>query len=251
MNALVRAVVDSRLYRAYDRVTRRFDPRSIEFDVNEYSKRHLHATFIQVGANDGKTWDPFYYFIRRDGWRGIVIEPQRAVFEHKLKATYRDVRDITLMNVAVDTAAGSRVLYRYAFSSSRWATGLASFDKERLITNFNSVYIRENFEREGVSVVDDPEAYLVAEVVSCVTFDTVLAILGKDSIDFVVTDVEGHDIAILDTFPLDRVRPANIVFELPIERDTTLDGFMTKLRDHDYQVKEWGRDAIAMRPLPN
>lgn len=251
MNALVRAVVDSRLYRAYDRVTRRFDPRSIEFDVNEYSKRHLHATFIQVGANDGKTWDPFYYFIRRDGWRGVVIEPQRTVFEHKLKATYSDARDITLMNVAVDTAAGSRALYRYAFSSSRWATGLASFDKERLITNFNSDYIRENFEREGVSVVDDPEAYLVADVVSCVTFDTVLATLGKDSIDFVVTDVEGHDIAILDTFPLDRVRPANIVFELPIERDTALDGFMTKLRDHGYRVKEWGRDAIAMRPLPN
>ena len=251
MNAFVRALVDSRLYRAYDRAVRRFDPKSIEYEVNEYSKRHRHATFIQVGANDGKTWDPFYYFIRRDGWRGIVIEPQRAVFEHKLQATYGSVRGITLMNVAVDIAAGSRPLYRYAFSSSRWPTGLASFDKERLITNFKSDYIRDNIEREGVTVVDDPEAYLVADVVSCVTFGSILATLSNDSIDFVLTDVEGHDIAILDTFPLDRVRPANIVFELPIERDQSLDDFMTKLRDHGYRIKESGRDAIAMRRLSN
>lgn len=251
MNALVRALVDSRLYHAYDRAVRRFDPRSIEFEVNEYSKRHRHATFIQVGANDGKTWDPFYYFIRRDGWRGVVIEPQRAVFEHKLQATYGKARGITLMNVAVDTAAGSRPLYRYAFSSSRWATGMASFDKQRLITNFNSNYIRENIEREGVSVVDDPDAYLVADEVSCVTFDSIVAALPKDSIDFVVTDVEGHDIAILDTFPLDRIRPMNIVFELPVERGHWLDAFMTKLRDHEYRIKESEHDAIAMRRLPN
>lgn len=128
---------------------------------------------------------------------------------------------------------------------------MASFDKQRLITNFKSDYIRENIEREGVSVVNDPEAYLVADVVSCVTFDSIVATLPKDSIDFVVTDVEGHDIAILDSFPLDRIRPANIVFELPIQRDQSLDDFMTKLRDHGYRIKESGHDVIAMRRLPD
>lgn len=34
MNAFVRALVDSRLYRAYDRAVRRFDPKSIEYEVN-------------------------------------------------------------------------------------------------------------------------------------------------------------------------------------------------------------------------
>jgi len=246
MNRFVKALTNSAAYRAYDRAVRRFDPLSIEFHVNEYSRAHQRATFIQVGANDGITWDPFYYFIRRDRWQGIVIEPQQSVFDTKLKATYGNVRGITLMNVAVDTTDGSRTLYRYSFSSSRWATGLASFDRERLVTNFNSAYIRDNMEREGVSVSHDPDSYLVAEVVPCVTFDTIVSLLFQDTIDFLITDVEGHDIAILDSFPLERVRPANIVFELPVRRDASLDRFQTKLREHGYLIKESGQNAIAM-----
>jgi len=238
-------MLDSSVYRAYDRATRRFSPESIEHDVNVYSKSHRRSTFIQVGANDGVTWDPFYYFIRRDGWRGIMIEPQRDVFD-KLRATYDGARGITLMNVAVDTIAGSRPLYRYAFSASRWATGLATFDRDRLITNFDSDYIRENIAREGVTVAADPESYLVADVVACITFDRAVDALGSATIDFVITDVEGHDVAILDTFPLHRTRPANIVFELPIERDAQLESFASKLRAHGYRIKESGRNAIAM-----
>lgn len=246
MSRLDRVLNESGVYRAYDRATRRFDPKSIEYDINDYSKRHRHSTFIQVGANDGVTWDPFYYFIRRDGWRGVVIEPQRDVFERKLKSTYKNADGITLMNVAVDTVAGSRPLYRYAFSSSRWATGMASFDRDRLITNFDSDYIRDNIARERSSVTDDPDSYLIADVVSCITFDTIIDSLSSPSIDFVITDVEGHDVAILDTFPLHRVRPANIVFELPIHRDAPLDRFAAKLREHGYRMKVAGRDAIAM-----
>jgi len=243
----LKALRNSAPYRAYDRAVRRFDPMSVEFEVNEYSKAHRRATFIQVGANDGVTWDPFYYFIRRDGWKGFVIEPQQAVFETKLKATYGNVRGITLLNVAVDIADEPRTLYRYSFSASRWATGLASFDRDRLIANFNSPWIRENIEREGVRVADDPDSYLVADVVPCVTFDTIVKLLPQDRIDFVMTDVEGHDIAILDSFPLERVRPGNIVFELPVHRDATLDQFLTKLRAYGYHIKESGRNAIAMR----
>lgn len=247
LTALARTLTRSTLYRAYDRAIRRFDRQSLEFEINEYSKANRHATFIQVGANDGITWDPFYYFIQRDGWRGIVIEPQQAVFEQKLKATYGKTADITLMNVAVDTVDGSRLLYRYSFSSSRWATGLASFDKQRLIANFNSDYIRKNIEREGLSVANDPDSYLVADLVPCVTFNSVLATLAQATIDFIITDVEGHDVVILDSFPLDRVRPSNIIFELPIQRGARLDRFTSKLRDYGYRIKESGSNAIAMR----
>jgi FkbM family methyltransferase len=243
---LAQAVGRTRLYHLYNRAFGRFDYRTIDFFIHEYSRTRRDVFFIQVGANDGITWDPFYYFIRRDRWKGIVIEPQREVFEQKLKATYQNVPGIRLMNVAVDAVDGFRPLYKYSFTSSRWATGAASFDKRMLIDGFKSDYIQDNIKREHLTVSNDPDEYLTSELVECVTFDTILDILKRDTIDFLCTDVEGCDAQILDTFPLNRIRPAHIVFELS-RRDATFYGFLTKLAAHRYDVFMSKGDAIALR----
>ena len=241
------AVLRSSLYKAYDRAFRKFNPASIDFFINEYSKSHPNVFFIQVGANDGITWDPFHYFIRRDHWKGLVIEPQHALFEQRLRQTYADVPGITLLNTAVDVADGSRPLYRFGFSSSRWATGLASFDKQMLIANFNSDYVQENIKKENLSVSSDPAEYLTVDVVPCTSFETIIRSLGRETIDFVMTDVEGHDVAILNSFPFHRIQPANVVFELPLRLDDSFIRLVNTLKAYDYDIFVARRDAIAMR----
>lgn len=236
----------TKLYRAYHRALGKFDYQSIEFFIHEYSRRHANVYFIQVGANDGITWDPFHFFVERDGWKGIVIEPQRRVFEDRLRATYEGRPGIRLLNVAVDAVDGARPLYMYSFSASRWATGLASFDKSALVANFDSAYIRDHIRNENLSVSENPDEYITSEVVQCVSFNTLLAMVDR-SVDFLITDVEGHDIQILETFPLDRVRPPNIIFEQPARLDSRFTDFVSKLKFYSYDVFLTGNDAIAVR----
>src|SRR6185312_16840621 len=98
---LADAVGKTRLYHLYNRRFGKYARHSIDSFIHEYSRVKRHCSFIQVGGNDGITWDPFHYFIVRDNWRGVIIEPQRDVFERKLSRTYRGVRDVQLLNAAV------------------------------------------------------------------------------------------------------------------------------------------------------
>jgi FkbM family methyltransferase len=240
------ALADTRIYHSYTRRFKRFDYCSVDAFIHAYSKKQKGIFFIQVGGNDGKTWDPYRYFIQRDGWRGIVIEPQKDVFENRLKVNYARNSNVRLMNVAVDAKDGSRPLYKYAFSTSRWATGLASFDRDRLIKTFSADWVQEHIREESITVSSNPDEYLTSELVPCVSFETILAEAGRESIDFVLTDVEGFDVYILNTFPLDRVRPKHIVFELTETRDQAFLDFINKLRAHDYEILLTKTDAIAV-----
>jgi FkbM family methyltransferase len=244
---LADAIGKTRLYHAYNRAFGKFDYRSIDFFIHAYSRAHRDVHFIQVGGNDGITWDPLHYFVRRDHWRGVVIEPQREVFEQRLKVTYQHIPRVQLMNVAVDLTDGVRPLFKYSFTTSRYATGAASLDKDMLIAAFKSDFIQTNVRRENLTLGDNAEDYITSEPVTCVSFDTLLRTLNWQTVDFLCTDAEGHDIRILDAFPLDRLRPANILFELPRRFDAQFAAFLAKLRTHDYDVHLSKGDCIALR----
>lgn len=244
---LAQAIAPTRLYQLYNRRFGVFEGRTISHFINEYSRVRDNVFFVQVGGNDGRTLDPYHFFVRRDRWKGVVIEPQRQVFDEKLCVTYAAMPEIKLLNVAIDVADGIRSLYKFSFSSARWATGLASFDRGRLIANFNSDFVQRNIEREGLTVPDNPNEYITTEPVTCIAFETLLGRLERKDVDFLITDVEGLDIQILETFPLERVRPANIVFELPVQMDASFGAFLEKLSAYEYDVFIERRDAIAMR----
>jgi hypothetical protein len=241
---LAQSAIGRRSYHLFNRMFGDFQPGSIPWFIHEYSRRRRSARFIQVGANDGITWDPFHFFIRRDRWIGVVLEPQRNVFETKLKATYEGVPGIELLNVAVDSVDGVRELYRYSCSESRWATGLASFDRDRLVANFYSPYIQDHLKDEGLLVSGNAADYITSEAVQCISFSTLLDRLRSDTIDFLLT---GLDVQILETFPLERVRPANIVFELPEPFNESLCRFETKLHAYGYNVLLEEKDGMAIR----
>lgn len=47
--------------------------------------------FVHIGANDGKTGDPIWKYVKRDKWRGVFVEPISSMFE-KLKKNYEGDR---------------------------------------------------------------------------------------------------------------------------------------------------------------
>ena len=52
--------------------------------LDKYSKKNAPLTFLQIGANDGFIYDPIQKFIKRDNWKGIMLEPQPIVFKQYL-----------------------------------------------------------------------------------------------------------------------------------------------------------------------
>ena len=36
-------------------------------------------TFVQIGSNDGRKNDPLNHYIRKNGWKGILVEPDLAL----------------------------------------------------------------------------------------------------------------------------------------------------------------------------
>ncbi len=95
--------------------------------IRIYCRARTDFRFIQIRANDGFSGDPIYRFIQEFDWTGILVKPQKEVFEAKLQILYDKNPKIHLENIAVAEENGHMTLYKVAFSNSRWTTGLTSF----------------------------------------------------------------------------------------------------------------------------
>src|SRR4051812_40969419 len=68
-------------------------------------------TFVQIGSNDGKKNDPLFYYVKRNRWKGILVEPDPANFK-KLLNNYMDTEGLIFENVGIGPAAGDLLFYR-------------------------------------------------------------------------------------------------------------------------------------------
>jgi FkbM family methyltransferase len=177
--------------------------RRIEFD--DVACRRMfefgsELTFIQVGAFDGITKDPLRKYINQCGWRGVLIEPQSGA-ANKLRELYRANDRIVILQAALDWECGKRALFTVKSPRApAWAGALASFQRETIVKHSD--------------LVPGLEAMIVEEAVDCITFDEVLEALQHKQIDVLQIDTEGADAHILSLFPLDRILPAIIHWEI-------------------------------------
>ena len=105
--------------------------------------------FLQAGGHDGITFDPLRNFAKRFGWKGVVLEPQPAIFA-KLVENYRDCPGVRCLNVAAGEEDGEVTLYKFRDGSDvpEHATMLASFDRAALELNGHGY----QFPIEGIKV---------------------------------------------------------------------------------------------------
>ncbi len=192
-----------------------FRPKDIlqEF-LDKYSKNHKgNIRFIQIGANDGQWNDPIYKYIRRDGWQGILIEPQKHIFE-RLKENYKKyVHKLIFLNVAIDNKNGEKLLYKISFSESRWASGLSSFIKEDLQKMIDAGYVERMANKDGINPPKDRSSWISEEIVKVLTLETIIEKYKFYEIDLLMIDTEGYDFEIIKTVPFEIVKPSVIVYE--------------------------------------
>lgn len=140
--------------------------------------------FMQIGANDGISFDPIRRWIVELNWGGIMFEPQPECVR-ELNALYGATGNIQVAPYGIAPARGAAKLYRHAFGTGTYSMML----------------------RPQHMSADN---YLEVE---CVTFHDAVSMYGIEKIDLLVIDTEGLDLEILATIDLQVIRPRHIWFE--------------------------------------
>jgi FkbM family methyltransferase len=186
---------------------------------------------VQIGAFDGQTGDPIHEWIKRYGWNGVLVEPQRRYFK-RLEATYAGYDGLALRNVALAEQAGRRTFYQVPHDAPgipEWVGQLASFDRDTILAHGHLV--------PNIGELIEPVE------VECVTFEDLLA--GADRVDLLQIDAEGYDAEIVRMFDFDRWHPSIVNFESVHLSQADHDSVIGHLVRHGYKVTTTGVDTLA------
>jgi FkbM family methyltransferase len=191
--------------------------------------------FIQIGAFDGRRYDPIHAWVRAYGWRGLLIEPQPRFFA-ELVENYRDVEGLEFRRVAVGVRRERRTFYTVALEEgvSRDAGMIASFDRETLLSH-----------RKYIPNLD---SLLRSEEIECEALNDLLEAAPAE-VDLLQIDVEGYDHELIRALDLDRFSPAIVRFEHLHLSPGQHEACVAKLVGHGYRVSFEEHDTLAYRPL--
>lgn len=149
----------------------------------------------QIGANDGEQADPVAHFIRKHGWRALLVEPVPSIFA-QLQRNYSGCGGITFINAAVSAQDEVRAFYYLDDPQNdlpAWAHGLGSFLKDEVV--------RHQLPGRGIL------HYLRQINVPCLGLSSLLAQHQLDQVDVLVIDAQGYDHHIVKQIPFDRIQP--------------------------------------------
>jgi len=241
---------NSLIFTFYYSVLYKPEKNSLDDFTGRFSKITGKVSVVQIGANDGINNDPIHKFIKRDHWHGVLLEPQKFVFEKYLTPLYRKTKGITVLNAALDYNDGNKPIYKIAISNSRWATGLTSFKRKILEEAVKSGYIERQARKEGCPLPENKDEYIAEESVECICTNTLLKRAGIERTDWLQIDTEGFDFEIIKMFNIGVNRPTVIVYENLHLSQTDREECINHLRINGYVSRDYGANTLAMRNPP-
>ena len=168
----------------------------------DFARDMPEAHFIQIGANDGFTFDPFRDLLALPHvrWRGLLVEPVAHLYA-KLHERCASQPRLQTERAAIGETDGTLEIFRLRAKPGDplWLDQLASFNREVL--------------RHNAASLPDADERIVSESVPSLRVSTLLARHGIERTDLLVIDTEGWDWRVLRQFDLRRLRPWLILVE--------------------------------------
>lgn len=206
-------------------------------------KRGSSMFFLQVGAMDGKNFDPLFEHVRNYKWQGLLIEPLPDMFE-RLRRNYADCPGLLFENSAVTDTAGEIEIHRVplhlidADVVPSWAAGISSLYPDR-----NAIGGKRTPAEEFAKIRD----HIEKQRVHGEPLPSILARHNIERVDLLQIDTEGHDYMVLRQFDFNRFRPELVqmeIYNLPEEERRAA---LKLLADAGYEVRFDHKDAWATR----
>lgn len=191
---------------------------------------------LQVGAMDGKTFDPVYSYITNFGWSGLILEP---IQEHyaSLCENYKDNTLIQCANIAIAEYTGKTTMHRipteYITNGDvpKWGMGTASLYNNRNALEFDKV-----------------RPFIVEEEVDCMTLPELLDAYKVKKIDLLQIDTEGFDYHVLKQLDFGSYHPMVINMEIVNLPKTEQSACKRLLDEQGYLHGKMGYDLMAISP---
>lgn len=156
---------------------------------------------VQIGANDGISYDPVRPYILKYQWQSLLVEPIPATFE-RLKKNYETAPWVSFEQCAVASTDGTAKLYLVEPCEADGSTGtdqIASFSRD--IVMAHAPYFK-NLEQR-IKTVEVPALRL----------PTLLTKHGIERVSLLQIDAEGFDYEIVEMTLESALRPNIIRFE--------------------------------------
>jgi FkbM family methyltransferase len=215
--------------------------------LSAYSlSRKNDFSVIQIGANDGITHDPIHKFIKRDNWKGVLLEPLPGVFHQYLKKIYAKNKGIHTLCAAIGEKDGSQPIYKIGFSDMRWATGLTSFSREKVEKAFEDGIVASNCSKFGIEIPEDREKWVAHEEVDVISPKTLIDKYQINRIDLLQIDAEGYDLEVIRIFDIPRTQPQAIIFENVGLNAADYDSCLQLLKENGYSTRKFGPNTLAL-----
>jgi FkbM family methyltransferase len=191
--------------------------------------------FVEIGANDGKKNDPLYYYIKKYGWRGILVEPDPVNFK-KLKENYRGVEGLIFENTGIGPEPGKMLFYKIKDITDQepgWYDQVGSFDKKTFLKN--------------IAYGKGLDQRIVAEPLQVIRFDELLEKNNFRAVDLLHLDAEGFDYRILRSIDFAKNNIRMVLFESEWMTKSELKELIEYLRNHQYRVYRSGIDYAGIK----
>ncbi|MEO2018608.1 MAG: FkbM family methyltransferase [Fuerstiella sp.] len=169
--------------------------------IRRFELQHDDFYFVQIGAYNGVTSDPFLRFIIEGVWTCVLVEPQRRYWSI-LQAIYSDRENIACSNTAISTENKTAQLYMVredAEDLPHWASQLASFRYDTIASH-----------EDRIPNIRD---LIVTQDVECHTLATLIQEHQMSRIDLLAIDVEGYDFEVVKQIDSLDVRPTFVYYE--------------------------------------
>lgn len=189
--------------------------------INTLLEQSPNLSFVEVGANDGKSADPIFEYVSDGRLQGLLIEPMPEPFE-QLQATYKNTTGNTFLNLGVGRRDGEIEL----FHSGR------------------STLTSANPEKNALKAVEG----LTKTVVPVKSLANILDEHDQKSFHILQIDTEGYEWEILEDFPLENYDISIIFVEFYCLSITERVGLFRKLLDANYSYYFDGTNLLAVNP---
>ncbi len=200
--------------------------------------------FLQVGAMDGKRYDPIYAFVQHYRWAGLILEPLPDLFV-ALSAHYAGHPAVTLVQAALTDSDGTREMVRVQRQAALegavplWAEGLGSFHPERNALGGVGV--------DG-ALLAALRQHTRREPVDCLTLSSLVERYGLPRLDLLQVDAEGCELDILRQVDRHGFRPAVVHLEHWALSAADRGALFGLLGERGYLMRMSESDVLAITP---
>lgn len=206
---------------------------------------HQPFYFVQVGAHNGITSDPFHRFLIENlAWESILIEPQSPCVD-VLRSIYADRENIRIEHAAIGSAdtqsdssqAGKKTLTLYKVSDAavglpHWANQLASARREVIASHKDRI--------------PDIERWIETQEVPCMGLAQIVAKHGFPRVDLLATDTEGFDFEVVKQIDDLPSLPQFVYYEHMHLSQQEYSESLRFLNDRNYRTDNFGNgDTLA------